>query len=304
MPSSKKNKSKKNSKSKGNGQVRNQIVYKVEGQAYGKVIRKLGGTHLECLCDDGVTRRVTIRGQMMRRVWISGGDVVLLGLRDYQEDKADVVHKYSQEDVRQLTEFNLLPAALVGRDENAEDDEFGFGYDSDDSGDDDEIAAQPDRPELGSASESEDSEEDDPERARQREEERALAAEEQRQREQQEEELVRQMNIKKAREAEERAGDSDESESDDEFGFGGGKKEKKGKGKKKKQARGVMLDNTELFAGGGTDLPTDVGQTSSWSRGGDRGGGGYRGGGGGYGDRDGGSRFDRGGPSTSGDWRR
>lgn len=37
------------------------------------------------------------------------GDIVLLGLRDYQEDKVDIIHKYNADEARNLKAFGELP---------------------------------------------------------------------------------------------------------------------------------------------------------------------------------------------------
>lgn len=54
----------------------------------------LGNGRAECYCYDGVTRLGHIRGKMRKKVWVSAGDIVLVGKRDYQDDKArrDVFH--------------------------------------------------------------------------------------------------------------------------------------------------------------------------------------------------------------------
>ena len=38
----------------------------------------------QALCFDGVKRMCHIRGKMRKRVWVCQGDIVLVGLRDYQ----------------------------------------------------------------------------------------------------------------------------------------------------------------------------------------------------------------------------
>ena len=45
------------------------------------------------------------------------GDIVLLGLRDYQEDKVDIIHKYNADEARNLKAFGELPETgmYVGR---------------------------------------------------------------------------------------------------------------------------------------------------------------------------------------------
>lgn len=57
----------------------------------------LGDGRLALQCFDNKARTGLIRGTMRRRVWINTGDIVLVGLREFQPDKADVIHKYSTE---------------------------------------------------------------------------------------------------------------------------------------------------------------------------------------------------------------
>ena len=52
---------------------------------------------------DGKKRMATIRGAMKNRVWINGGDIVLLGLRDFGDDqKCDIIMKYFDEEAKEL----------------------------------------------------------------------------------------------------------------------------------------------------------------------------------------------------------
>ena len=50
-------------------------------------MRMLGNGRCECFCFDGTTRLGHIRGKMRKKVWVSAGDIVLCGLRDYQDEK-------------------------------------------------------------------------------------------------------------------------------------------------------------------------------------------------------------------------
>lgn len=38
----------------------------------------------------------------MLQVWINQGDIILLSLRDFQDDKADVIVKYTADEARSL----------------------------------------------------------------------------------------------------------------------------------------------------------------------------------------------------------
>lgn len=86
-----------------------ELVFKDEGQEYGQVLRMLGNGRIECYCMDGVKRMCTIRGSLKNRVWINNGDIVLCGLRDFGEDKGDVILKYYDEEAKELKELGEIP---------------------------------------------------------------------------------------------------------------------------------------------------------------------------------------------------
>lgn len=61
-----------------------ELVFKEDGQEYAQVLRMLGNGRCEAMCIDGVKRLCHIRGKMHKKVWIAAGDIILVGLRDYQ----------------------------------------------------------------------------------------------------------------------------------------------------------------------------------------------------------------------------
>ena len=69
----------------------------------------LGNGHLEAYCFDEVRRVCHIRGKLRKKVWIGTGDIVLVGLRDYEKDKADVLLKYNADEARNLKSYGELP---------------------------------------------------------------------------------------------------------------------------------------------------------------------------------------------------
>ncbi len=42
-------------------------------------------------------------------MWINQGDIILVGLRDYQDNKADVILRYNPEEARNLKSYGELP---------------------------------------------------------------------------------------------------------------------------------------------------------------------------------------------------
>nr|XP_006116230.1 eukaryotic translation initiation factor 1A, Y-chromosomal [Pelodiscus sinensis] len=121
-----------------NESEKRELVFKEDGQEYAQVIKMLGNGRLEALCFDGVKRLCHIRGKLRKKVWINTSDIILVGLRDYQDNKADVILKYNADEARSLKAYGELPEhAKIN-----ETDTFGPGDDDeiqfDDIGDDDE----------------------------------------------------------------------------------------------------------------------------------------------------------------------
>ena len=100
----------KKGKKRDEGETRRDLIFKEDGQEYAQVLKMLGDGRLALQCYDGVARTGLIRGTMRRRVWINTGDIVLIGLREFQEDKADVIGKYTADEARNLQSYGELPA--------------------------------------------------------------------------------------------------------------------------------------------------------------------------------------------------
>lgn len=122
-----------------NENEKRELVFKEDGQEYAQVTKMLGNGRLEAMCFDGTKRLCHIRGKLRKKVWINASDIILIGLRDYQDAKADVILKYSPDEARNLKAYGELPESAkineVALDEDQDDnitfDEF--------NGDDEEI---------------------------------------------------------------------------------------------------------------------------------------------------------------------
>lgn len=97
----------------GGGLFRRELLFKEPGQEYAQVTKMLGNGHCECSCYDGVVRLGNIRGKLRKRVWINMSDIILCGLRDYQDDKVDIIHKYTPDEVRNLQTMGELPSDIT-----------------------------------------------------------------------------------------------------------------------------------------------------------------------------------------------
>jgi translation initiation factor 1A len=105
-----KHKSKKHGNRDGSALQDKELYVKDEGTCYGFVEKCYGNGRFEIVCDDAMKHRMGIlRGSMRNRVWIGAGDMVLCCLRDFEDSKVDIVHRYSSDDVKRLYKQNSMP---------------------------------------------------------------------------------------------------------------------------------------------------------------------------------------------------
>jgi len=110
MPKNKGKGGKKHKRGKGgDNTLKRELVFKEDGQEYGQVTKMLGNGRLDAMCFDGTKRLCHIRGKMRKKVWVNLGDIVLISLRDFQDEKADVILKYTAEEARNLKQYGELP---------------------------------------------------------------------------------------------------------------------------------------------------------------------------------------------------
>mmetsp|Transcript_20886 Transcript_20886/g.67627 ORF Transcript_20886/g.67627 Transcript_20886/m.67627 type:complete len:142 (+) Transcript_20886:76-501(+) len=134
MPKNKGKGGKNRRRGKNENDEKRELVFKEDGQEYAQVLRMLGNGRLEAQCIDGMKRLCHIRGKMRKKVWVNAGDIVLLGLRDFQDEKADVILKYLADEARSLKAYGELPDSIrvnetdTFDDERGENDEF-FDFD-------------------------------------------------------------------------------------------------------------------------------------------------------------------------------
>lgn len=129
------------------------LIFREDSQAYGQIIKVLGNGRFQVECyqkeDKPINRICTIRGKMRRREWVASGDVVLVSLRDFQDDKADIILKYYPDEVRKLKEYkeissNVKTSSFTGSfaENETEDNSIVFEFGSD-SSDEDESNPEP-----------------------------------------------------------------------------------------------------------------------------------------------------------------
>lgn len=103
-----------------------ELIYKDDQQEYAQVLRMLGNGRCELQCMDGIKRLGHIRGALRKKTWISIADFVLVGLREFQDEKCDIIAKYTLEETRTLKCYGELPETLPTPTETEDDVPFDF----------------------------------------------------------------------------------------------------------------------------------------------------------------------------------
>ena len=69
----------------------------------------LGGRRVRAVCEDGDSRLARIPGKMRRRQWVREGDLIVLQPWDFQDEKANVVMRYTKTQSLYLSRKGVLP---------------------------------------------------------------------------------------------------------------------------------------------------------------------------------------------------
>lgn len=103
-----------------------------EGQTYGLVLKTLGDRHFTVLCQDYNKERLChVRGKMLNRNFVKDGDIVLVALRDVDDDKTgDIIDIYPPDHVRILRKDGELTLKIGGDQLNTDKEETDLAADA------------------------------------------------------------------------------------------------------------------------------------------------------------------------------
>jgi len=74
--------------------------------------RLMGGSRINAICEDGKSRMARIPGKMKRKARVRTGDLLILKPWDIQNEKADVIHRYTRTQAITLSRRKLLPEEI------------------------------------------------------------------------------------------------------------------------------------------------------------------------------------------------
>lgn len=77
-------------------------------EVFGILVQRLGSSRSRVRCLDGKERICRIPGRLKRRLWVRGGELVLVEPWEYANDKGDIVHKFKYSQVNWLKKKGYL----------------------------------------------------------------------------------------------------------------------------------------------------------------------------------------------------
>jgi translation initiation factor 1A len=93
-------------------QIRLRLPKRNSTELFAIAERLMGGSRMNVVCADGKARLARIPGRMKRRARVRAGDLLIIVPWDIQDEKADVVYRYTKTQSRILSRRNLLPENL------------------------------------------------------------------------------------------------------------------------------------------------------------------------------------------------
>lgn len=79
-------------------------------EVIGIIEQRLGGNRMIVSCTDKVSRNCRIPGRLQRRLWIRPGDIVIIEPWEFDNNKGDVVFKYTPTQIQWLRNKGYLKA--------------------------------------------------------------------------------------------------------------------------------------------------------------------------------------------------
>ncbi len=89
--------------------VRVRVPKRERGEIFAIAEQLLGASKIRVVCADGKTRLGRIPGKLRRRMWIREGDLLIVVPWDFQDEKANVVWRYTKTQSTYLSRQGRIP---------------------------------------------------------------------------------------------------------------------------------------------------------------------------------------------------
>ena len=77
-------------------------------EVIGIITQRVGGSRMLVSCMDGKTRNCRVPGRKRRELWLREGDAIIIEPWEFDNDKGDVLFKYSKTAIENLNRDGLL----------------------------------------------------------------------------------------------------------------------------------------------------------------------------------------------------
>jgi translation initiation factor 1A len=88
--------------------IRVKLPQKRNREMFGNAELMMGANHIRVRCFDGVTRMGRIKGKIKKKVWIREGDILIVIPWNFQDEKCDIIYRYTGPQVEWLRRNNYL----------------------------------------------------------------------------------------------------------------------------------------------------------------------------------------------------
>ena len=122
MPRGNQKGGKKHKRGKKDNQYSKPLRVKEDGQEYAQIKACKGNSRFDVICFDGKERMAILCGAMKKRKFVNLRDVVLVSLRDFQDDKCDIIDVYDDSHVSLLKEQGQIPDHIKLEEDNGYED--------------------------------------------------------------------------------------------------------------------------------------------------------------------------------------
>jgi len=94
------------------GYVRVRLPRRKDGEMFGIADQLLGASRIRVMCADGKHRMGRIPGKIKKRMWIREGDLVIVQPWEFQDEKANILYRYTKTQAMYLSRKKMIPKSI------------------------------------------------------------------------------------------------------------------------------------------------------------------------------------------------
>jgi translation initiation factor 1A len=92
--------------------VRVRLPRQNKREMFGIADQLLGASKIKVMCADGNSRMGRIPGKLKKRMWMREGDLLIIRPWEFQDDKADIVYRYTRTQASYLNRKKAIPETI------------------------------------------------------------------------------------------------------------------------------------------------------------------------------------------------